>query len=47
MKAFKVMTNVLRTHHFGIKITIFLCVGKKGTKVCLNYEGHTHWASAT
>lgn len=42
MKAFKVMTTILRTHHFGKKLTIFLCVGKKGTEVCLNYEGHTH-----
>lgn len=42
MKVFKVMTTILRTHHFGKKITIFLCVGKKGAEICLNDEGHTH-----
>lgn len=42
MKAFKVTTTILRTHHFRKYLTIFLHVGKKGTEVCLNYEGHTH-----
>lgn len=42
MKAFKVMKTILRTYHFGKKLTIFLYVGKKGPEICLNYEGHTH-----
>lgn len=44
MKAFKVMTTILRTHHSGKKkkLTIFLCVEKKGAEICLNYKGHTH-----
>lgn len=38
------MTTILRTSHLtlGKKITIFFCVGEKGTEVSLNYEDHTH-----
>lgn len=43
MKAFKVMTTILRTHHSGKKLTIFLCVGKKRNRNLLEWwRLHTH-----